>query len=86
MPLVSLHLTYAVQFTGAEYKLVTMALAGMLKPGSNDARDALVLNERLCAQRVAELKVANEIATGAHAKAIEKREAADNKPSTDTET
>ena len=67
---VSMEIGYTVRLTAAEFRLVGLALSGR-KLSKDEARDALTLNERLCQLRVAEMKVAAEVAQGAHQKATE---------------
>jgi hypothetical protein len=67
---IDLEVTYNVRLTGAEFRLVTLALAGKLR-SREEIRDALVLNERLCELRARFVAQLNETTAGAHAKASE---------------
>lgn len=53
--------TYQVQLTTAEFRLVTLGLAGKLKD-SEDQHEALSLNTKLCEQRAKSLKDKYEVA------------------------
>lgn len=66
MPHTDVKPNYKVEFTADEYRLVTMALAGLLKDGP-DIERALELNEHMCHQRAQHLQNQAEIA----AKALE---------------
>ncbi len=74
MATIELEITYSVRFTSAEFRLVTLALAG--KAVSNeDVRDALSLNERMCDQRAKLAAQLSEVTAGAQSKASELRSA-----------
>lgn len=66
MPHTDVKPNYKVEFTAEEYRLVTMALAGLLKEPV-DLEKALELNEHMCHQRAQHLQNQAEIA----AKALE---------------
>lgn len=61
MPSTDIKPNYAVTFTSAEYRLVTMALAGLLKD-PQDTKAALELNVHLCHQRSHNLNLCSEVA------------------------
>lgn len=67
---IDLEVTYNVRLTGAEFRLVTLALAGRLR-SRDETRDALLLNERLCELRARFAAQLSETTAGAHAKASE---------------
>lgn len=59
---------YLLKLTSQEYRLVTMALAGILKD-EEDKQAALALNTKLCEQRTKALKNQHEVAYEAMCKA-----------------
>ena len=76
---IDLEITYNVRLTGTEFRLVTFALAGKLR-SSEETRDALLLNERLCDLRARFVAQLNDAAAGAQVKASELRAAALSAP------
>ena len=70
MAQVDLEITYSMRLTTAEFRLVTLGLAGKLN-SRDDVREALVLNEKLCELRVRLLTQLNDVSAGAHARASE---------------
>lgn len=64
MPHTEIAPAYVVEFTHAEFRLVTLALAGKLDD-AKDVEAALKLNVHLCHQRLHNLKQITEVA--AHA-------------------
>lgn len=67
---VDLEITYSMRLTTAEFRLITLALAGKLN-SRDDLREALVLNERLCELRARLAMQLSEVSTGAHTRASE---------------
>lgn len=72
MAQVDLEITYSLRLTSAEFRLVTLALAGKIS-SKEDVREALSLNERLCELRARLTAQLSEITAGARAKASELR-------------
>jgi hypothetical protein len=67
--IVQLEHIYTLKLTGAEFRLMTLALSGKLTR-KEDMKEVLQLNERLCALRAHELTMAAQIADGAHNQAV----------------
>jgi len=67
---VELEVAYSVHLTGAEFRLVTLALAGKLR-AREDVHEALLLNERLCDLRARFAAQLSEVSAGARDKASE---------------
>jgi hypothetical protein len=74
MAQIDLEITYSVRFTSAEFRLVTLALAGRID--SRDEMQALSLNERLCDLRARLTAQLSDVTAGALRKASELRTAA----------
>lgn len=70
MPHTDAQPSYQVVLTAAEFRLITMGLAGMIQD-SEDIRAALRLNVQLCQQRAVQLRQAHEIASKALQNATE---------------
>lgn len=64
MPSISSPHTYNIQCSGAEFRLITMALSGVLKP--MDKEKALALAQAMLVQRAKEAQIHLEISVGAH--------------------
>ena len=62
--------TYAVQLTPEEFRLVGLALAGKLKPGT-ETKQAMELNARLQEMRLKQVTLAHEACEAACHKAQE---------------
>lgn len=70
MAQVDLEVTYSVRLTSAEFRIVTLALAGKVS-SKDDVREALSLNVRLCELRARLTAQLSEVTAGARAKASE---------------
>lgn len=67
---IELDVSYTLRLTSAEFRLLTLSLAGKLR-SREEVREALLLNERLCDQRARYVAQLNDVAHGAHNKAAE---------------
>jgi len=65
MAQVDLDIAYNVRLTGAEFRLVTLALAGRIA-SEEETRDALSLNERLCQLRARLIAELGDVTAGAY--------------------
>lgn len=77
MAQIDLEISYSVRFTGAEFRLVTLALAGRIE-SKDEMQEALALNERLCDLRARLTAQLSDVTAGALRKASELRTAASN--------
>lgn len=70
MAQIDLDVSYTMRLTSAEFRLVTLALAGKIR-SKEETRAALLLNKRLCELRARFAEQLHDVATGALTKATE---------------
>lgn len=79
MAQVDLDITYNVRLTSAEFRLLTLALAGRIG-SKEEISEALLLNERLCQLRARLTAELSDVTAGAYKKASELRTSASGGP------